>query len=277
VFRLACDKDVIYVHNRPEIAAGIAKAYPKRTFRLVLHMHNSHLLNYPEGHGRSADLTVFCSEFLRTEARKKLPGLASAVVPNGADEQKFYPALTPALPTILFVGRLVPEKGIDVFLSAMRLLPEAKAFVVGSTGFGNQDESEFLRKLKRDAPHNVTFSKYTSGRDLAEKFRSASIFCCPSTFNEPFGMVNVEAMACGLPVVATRVGGIPEVFREGGALLVPPRDSAKLAQALRSLLDNPALRRDLAQEGLASFQRNFRWQSVRSQYQRSLSALGNTC
>ena len=86
-------------------------------------------------------------------------------------------------------------------------------------------------------------------------------------------MVNVEAMACGLPVVATQVGGIPEVFRDGGALLVPPNDPPKLAQALSSLLNDPIMRSDLAAEGLASFRKNYRWDVIRSQYEKSIVAV----
>ena len=76
---------------------------------------------------------------------------------------------------------------------------------------------------------------------LAAEFRKAQIFCCPSTWSEPFGMVNVEAMATALPVIATAVGGIPEIFQEGGGLLIPSNSPGALAAAIELLLkDSPS-------------------------------------
>ena len=86
-------------------------------------------------------------------------------------------------------------------------------------------------------------------------------------------MVNVEAMASALPVVASAVGGIPEVFREGGGILVPPADPEKLASAIESLARSPGLRARLASAGHASFLRNFRWSVIREQYQRAIAEL----
>lgn len=79
-------------------------------------------------------------------------------------------------------------------------------------------------------------------------------------------MVNVEAMATGLPVVATRMGGIPEIFENGGALLVPANDAEAIAQAMQRLIANPEERRKMGDAGLRSFQRRFSWGAVRETY-----------
>jgi glycosyltransferase involved in cell wall biosynthesis len=84
-------------------------------------------------------------------------------------------------------------------------------------------------------------------------------------------MVNVEAMASGLPVVATRMGGIPEIFENGGALLVPANDAAAIANAIDRLIMNPAERREISQAGLRSFQARFSWDAVRETYCRLLA------
>jgi len=101
---------------------------------------------------------------------------------------------------------------------------------------------------------------------LGDLFRDADIFCCPSVWDEPFGMVNVEAMASQLPVVATRSGGVPEAFFEGGGLVVERGSEYALAQAIETLVTDSTLRFRLAQEGYESFRRNFTWQTVRERY-----------
>jgi len=279
-FSHALPEDVVYVHNRPEFAAAIHCAYPRRRFKLVLHMQNSHLLHHPKEFARCADLTVFCSTFLLQEARQYVGEIRSAVIPNGADASCFFPGNLEALadpPIVLFVGRLIRLKGAHVLVEAMRLLQQrgssARAIFVGSAVFGINQDTPYLREMKGCAPSNVVFAPYKTGVKLAEEFRRATVFCCPSVFEEPFGMVNVEAMASGLPIVATDVGGIPEVFCEGGALLVPRGDPERLADALERLLLNRDIRSRLAREGRQSFRKNFTWDVVREKYYAALASL----
>jgi spore coat protein SA len=83
---------------------------------------------------------------------------------------------------------------------------------------------------------------------------------------EPFGMVNVEAMATRLPVVATAVGGIPEIFSDGGGTLVQPGSAGEIADAIESLLKNTAKRQELADRGYEVYRARFRWPQIRSEY-----------
>ena len=89
-------------------------------------------------------------------------------------------------------------------------------------------------------------------------------------------MVNVEAMATALPVVAAAVGGIPEVFRNGGGVLFPRGSASELANEIETLVLNPAKRRELSQQGFRSFQKHYRWREIRSQYQNFVSSLSAT-
>jgi spore coat protein SA len=222
------------------------------------------------------DALVFCSSFLKSEALRYAERVdAAVIIPNGADEKCFFPAKTTASeatskPLVLFVGRLVPEKGIHVFVEALRLLLErgvgVSGKIIGSTGFGHNRSSRYVDDIKRNLPSNVRFADYVSGSGLAEEFRRATIFCCPSVFNEPFGMVNVEAMATRIPVVATSVGGIPEIFQQGGGILVSPGSAAELADALELLLKDPEKRQKLSEQGYQSYRSQFRWQQIRRQY-----------
>ena len=270
--------DTVYIHNRPEFALAISSMCRRKGARIVLHLQNSHLLTVPARYLTSLDVDamVFCSSFLKKEALRYVESVDTAVIiPNGADEKCFFPAHTTVAdgtprPAILFVGRLVPEKGIHIFVDALRLLMEkgigASGKIIGSTGFGHNRSSEYVERIKRNLPSNVRFGEYVSGNALAEEFRRAAIFCCPSVFNEPFGMVNVEAMATRIPVVASAVGGIPEVFQRGGGILVPPGSPAELADALELLLNDPEKRQELSEQGYESYKLQFRWQHIRQQY-----------
>ena len=276
VNRLATE-DVLYIHNRPEYVLAVRRHFSRRTpFKMVLHMHNDHLRNLTpqEGADLQPDLTVFNSRFLEGLGRSLLPRLGrTAVMYNGADEDSFYPAVSTVLsmtPVVLFVGRLIPEKGVHVLLEAMRILAREgvrlQAKIIGSVNFGTDTLSPYAEALHRDCPHNTEFLPYMVGERLAEQFRNASIFCCPSTWEEPFGMVNVEAMASGLPVVASAVGGIPEIFTQGGGLLVPKNSAPELAAALRSLAENELERARLGAQAYAIFQQRFRWSVLYQEY-----------
>ncbi len=279
--------DVLYIHNRPEYALALQSRCRHIAVKVVLHMQNSHLTYFSKRalSQLNLDAFIFCSSFLKSEAAGWGVPLPNAkVIPNGADEDLFFPATDRPLaggsssPVVLFVGRLVPEKGAHLFLAAMKALQEKGIRVlgklIGATGFGASGKSSYFDQLKRDKPSNVEFGEYVSGRELADEYRNASLFCCPSIWNEPFGMVNVEAMATGLPVVASAVGGIPEIFERGGALLVPANRPEELANAIELLATNADRRAQLSREALRSFQTRYRWQGIRSQYYALLDSLG---
>jgi spore coat protein SA len=277
--------DVVYIHNRPEFAAAISGVCHAKGARLVLHLHNSHLVHFPEAFRNrlDADAVVYCSAFLKAEMNGLLPHVKQqSVLANGADDLVFYPRSRKEPHSgdfqILFVGRLVPEKGAHNLVKAMRILREkgvpVRARIIGSVGFGSSATSDYVERLKQDAPENVEFADYISGSRLGDEYRRADIFCCPSVWNEPFGLVNVEAMASGLPAIATRVGGIPEIFRDGGGILIQGDSTAELVAAIEKLTADPALRSELAAQGYAAFSRNYRWSEIRKNYLQLLQSLG---
>ena len=90
-------------------------------------------------------------------------------------------------------------------------------------------ETDYVRRLKANSPATVRFLAYRSGKALGDLFREADMFCSPSVWEEPFGLVNVEALASGLPVVSTRGGGTREIFAGGGGILVERGSAAELA------------------------------------------------
>jgi spore coat protein SA len=268
--------DTVWIHNRPDYAVALAPHIRRAGCRVVLHLHNSHLVEWPEELVRqvSVDRLVFVSKFLRAQAQRKFPLLGnSSVLYNGADETVFYPSSgrheAPEIPVVLFAGRLVSDKGVHILIEAMKLLLKQcvnlQLHVVGSSSFGDTRETTYIRQLKANAPETVTFLPYRSGVALGDLFRSADMFCSPSIWDEPFGLVNVEAFASRLPVVSTCGGGTSEIFADGGGILVERGSVAQLASALRRLAEDPDLRSDLGRQGYAAFRRRFTWSSARAQ------------
>jgi spore coat protein SA len=268
--------DIVWIHNRPEFAVALTPHIQRTGGRVVLHLHNAHLTEMPERLTRQVgvDRLVFASTFLLEQARRRFPLLgASSVLYSGADQSIFYPAVaarrSSETPTVLFAGRLVEDKGVHILLDAMKLLEQQavriRAHIVGSSSFGVGQETEYIRRLKAASPATVMFLPYCTGTALGDLFRSADIFCSPAVWDEPFGLVNVEALATGLPVVTTGSGGASEIFSSGGGIVVERGSAVHLASALRRLAEDPEFRMDLGRQGYAAFLERFTWSKARAQ------------
>ncbi len=177
-----------------------------------------------------------------------------AVIPNGIDLAEFRsqepPARGPAI-RILYVGRIYPvQKGLDVLVEAVARLPRSvpvEVRIVGQDWGATATLREQARSL--GVLERIEFVGAVPRSDLLEAYRWADLLVVPSRF-EPFGIVLLEGMASGLPIVASRVGGIPEVVEEdGNALLVPPGDPGALAAALERLASDEELRARFAARG----------------------------
>ena len=174
------------------------------------------------------------------------PG-AYEVIPNGVDVARFNRSVAPlpwagCAPTILFVGRHdEPRKGLPDLLRAMPGVrggvPAARLVVVGAGD--ERKHARLLANLRLDAPAVVTFAGMVPAAEVPRFYASCDLVCSPATGNESFGIVLLEAMASGKPVVATDIPGYAEVLTPGAeGLLVPPADPDALAGALiRLLLD----------------------------------------
>ncbi len=284
LFELLKPGDLLWVHNRPECAAVLATVAKEKGFTLVLHMHNSHMLAGKRAWRPALRNTpiVFCSQWLHGEFEAAWPGhrAPTFVVLNGADGSRFRAAEIAGdaapdvdgnkVPEVIFTGRLLPYKGAHILLEAMRILEargvRARCSIVGSSGFARQKKTRYIRKMEAGRPANSELLGYRSGEALAALLRGADVYCCPSIWNDPFPLAPLEGMASGLPVVASRTGGIPEELRYGGGRLVEPNDPVALADGLQPLLEDPALRRKLRGEALQSFREHFLWSHVRAQY-----------
>jgi glycosyltransferase involved in cell wall biosynthesis len=137
---------------------------------------------------------------------------------------------------VLFYGRLVEEKGVEILLRAMRGLPDVPCKIIG-TG-----PEEIELHLQGDRIPNVRFEGYQSGQALWDFVRRARVVIVPSLWDEVFGMVAIEAMALGKPVIASAVGALPELIcdRQSG-FLIPPGSVMELAEAIQRLMRDPLL------------------------------------
>ncbi len=212
---------------------------------------------------RRVDAAVSCSRFnAETVARRY--GFTPEVVFNGIDTGLFRPAapdpgIQADAPVLLFVGRLQPWKGVETAIRALPHIPPATLLVAG--------DGEDRGRLERIAAElglggRVRFLGGLERRELPRLYSSADLLLATSHASETFGIGPVEAQACGLPVVASRFGGFPEVVDEGRTgLLVPPRNPQALAGAVNSLLADPARRAAMAAAAPA-WAAQFAWPAV---------------
>jgi glycogen synthase len=165
-------------------------------------------------------------------------------------------------PYVLFVGRITDQKGIFHLLEAARRLPTGVQVVLCASAPDTPEIEERLRRAVADRPTVTWINEMVPVEVVTQLYSHAAVFCCPSVY-EPFGLINLEAMACETPVVASAVGGILEVVEDGKTgLLVPPATPDALADALTRVLENPALGRALGQAGRRRVEDKFAWASV---------------
>ena len=189
------------------------------------------------------------------------------VIPNGVDAERYARAVPVArwqdgTPNILFVGRFEPRKGVLDLLKAYRQIrkdgAEARLLLVG----GGPQEREARRYVATRRMGGVEFLGRVSDDEKLQLFRTADVYCSPATGRESFGIVLLEAMAAGIPIVASDIHGYKGVVRRGReALLVPPREPKELAAAIKRLLADRELAARFAESGMARAQ-EFSWPSV---------------
>ena len=190
------------------------------------------------------------------------------IIPNGiqvddfADAKPFEHLKNDGKINLLFLSRLEKRKGLKYLLGAFSRLkwdwPNLRLLVAG----GGKPDADSLRILSERNLQDVVFLGRVSDEEKFRYYKTADIYCAPATGKESFGIVLLEAMAAGAPIVASGIEGYSSVItheREG--LLVPPKDEAALAAALAALLKDAALRRRLGATGAITVQ-EYRWERV---------------
>jgi alpha-maltose-1-phosphate synthase len=198
---------------------------------------------------------------------------AKALIDYGVD---------PAVPYVLFVGRITRQKGVTHLVDAIRYMP-AETQVVLCAGAPDTPEiaAELRQKVedaRRDHPLIVWIEKMVTKKETIQLYSHARVFCCPSVY-EPFGIINLEAMACHVPVVASATGGIKEVVVDGETGLLVPFDqdpvtsfptnrekfARDLATAINRLMDDPEKCRRFGEAGRRRVEQTFSWTAIARQ------------
>jgi phosphatidylinositol alpha-mannosyltransferase len=179
------------------------------------------------------------------------------IIPNGVDLEHFSPDVPPIEKfrdgkiNILFVSRLEKRKGVNYLLGAYKKVRKeignCRLILVGpSTRWSRQYEKQAKRRGWKD----IVFAGYVSQEELPRYYQTADIVCTPATGKESFGLILLEAMAMGKPIVASNIDGYASVASHGvEALMVPPKNRQMLAQALISLASDAQLRREMGARG----------------------------
>jgi alpha-maltose-1-phosphate synthase len=220
-----------------------------------------------------------------------VPAERVRVIYNGIDVQQYTPTPNPEVvrsygvdpdrPYVLFVGRITRQKGIIHLINAIKYIRPGAQIVLCAgapdTEAIGQEMAVNIAQAKAAGRHEIIWIPHMVAReDLIRLYTHAAVFVCPSVY-EPFGIINLEAMACETPVVASAVGGIPEVIVPGKTgLLVPfapvgaddfePMEpdqfSCDLASAVNELLDDPICRREMGRHARARVEQCFSWTSI---------------
>jgi starch synthase len=230
----------------------------------------------------AAAAVIAVSDGMRSDVLAAYPAVQAdrvRVIRNGIDTLEYAP--DPAIdvldrwgvdagqPSVVFVGRVTRQKGLPVLLRAAdRIDPAAQLVICAGQADTPELESEVagLAGRLRARRSGVTWlSGMLAKREVIQLLTHATVFVCPSLY-EPLGIVNLEAMACGAAVVASRVGGIPEVVADGETgLLVPPGDAGALAEAINVLVGEPGRAAAMGQLGRKRAVAEFGWPAVAAQ------------
>ncbi|MNO35188.1 Spore coat protein SA [compost metagenome] len=269
--------DIVQIDNRPHLMSAVKKRFPQLPVFLFLHS-----LTFTPDTDKTAkalaraDLIIANSHSLQRRLTRRFPQLNNEIriVLLGADLDQFTPVATqdkyhlrrlyrlPKAFTVLFVGRVIPRKGVPVLIRAMYHLNKHLPAHLVIAGKGKAAYLRQLKLLARRLGVSVSFLGNVAHEDIHTLYQAADCFVCPSQNHESFGLVNVEAMASGIPVIASSNGGIREIIDSGhnGYLVERYREALPFARNLLRLGRNPELATTIGKQGRADALETFNWQ-----------------
>jgi starch synthase len=234
-----------------------------------------------------ADAVIAVSRAMAADISSAYPSVDPSrisVVHNGIDPQEYRPdprtevldglGIDPDRPTVMWVGRVTPQKGVEHLLDMAGRLPGEVQLVFLAGASDTPDYGSAMtaraRHIMASHPRLHWVERMLPKPEVVQLLSHSTVFVCSSVY-EPFGLINLEAMACGLPVVATAVGGIPEIVVEGvtGHLVPVPDDAGALGAALAApvaaLLEDPGRAAAMGAAGRERVEERFTWRAVAEQ------------
>jgi len=286
--RLARGYDIVQLHN--DIEAGFLWLLRHVRAPRLLWCHTLDVTweNHYRHHRLTRDILRRSADVFLTGCTSTLAALEALGIPPerrgtvhyGVDEARFHPLPERKEPrTVLFVGGLTQHKGPLVLLQALRHFKRPARVLLLTLTRDPLYAAEFHRLLAEEQArsfHDIEHVLDMRDPDrLVQAYQSATVFATPS-LESVFELVNLEALSCGTPVVASRVGGFPDLIADGvNGYLVPPGNAEALASRLEAVLDAPELARRLGDEGRRTILRDFTWtrvaEKLETHYQRLLA------
>ncbi|MEH7082979.1 glycosyltransferase family 4 protein [Neobacillus drentensis] len=288
--------DIIQIENRPNFIPLIRKIFPRTQILLSLHstkfISTSHIAKEELiSCLQQVDKIIVNSHFLKNHLIHQTGCESAKIFINhlGVDTNQFQSKWSTnqmseskkvaqqlnleGRKILLFVGRLRKIKGVEKILRAMpaiiQAVPDTLLVIAGSAFYGSDRKTNYVERMYRLAkefPNHVRFLSYIPHDEIHVWFKAADIVLVPSIGHEAFGLVNVEAMACGVPVIATNIGGMPEVIDHGntGYLINTENLEAELAKYVIHLLNNPNILKQLGINSVNRVYENFTWEKSTS-------------
>ncbi len=276
------DYDIIHSHIFPAMVCG---ALSKRDKKLVITLQGGDIGEYKESSRliralempfiywslRKADM-VHCVSTHIAKAARRLCARDVTVVPNGVDTSIFHPydryqlrkklGYSPREKIVVSTSRLTPKNGLDYLIKATAPLGDVKLIIIG-----DGEQRKHLESLIQDLKlkNRVFLLGTLPHKELPQYLAIADAFCRPSV-NEGFGISFIESMACRIPTIGTAVGGITDIINHGeNGILVPPEDAGTLSRALKRVIEDGNLAKQIAERGYQTVREKFTWEKVLQQ------------
>lgn len=219
---------------------------------------------------RRAKKVVALSESLKEIANRTEPCQDIEIIPNGVDTKLFCinrnQKVSDGIFRLITVSRLVKRKGIQNLLQAIKNLqdPSIQLLIVGSGNYEHQ-----LKNLSQELALNgqVKFFGFCHCNQLPRLYNQSDVFILPS-LAESFGLVFLEAMACGLPIIGAHTGGIPDIVQDENGILVTPESISEIQAAILKMRDSQQLRTDMGNRNRQRVIKHYSWQRVAEEYQK---------
>lgn len=290
--------DLVYIHNEPNILLFMDKRPGQK---IVLHMHNDHLSArlFRPFYRRAlakADRVICVSDYIRRCAVASFPEYADkfGVIINSTDPQIFRPygaeafeelagvvSFDPSCRYLLYVGRLTEVKGVHVLIEAFQKIharmPNTRLIITGSSFFGGAAKTDYEQKLvslAESVSDSIVFTGFLPHDKLRYLYSAVDVVCLPSVWQDPCPLVVFESLSSGSCLVASRVGGIPEVVASGeDGILVAPNDADALAGAVCEVLGHPEKKTEMERRGREKMLRAYTWERLVEELESEFEAL----